>query len=447
MQPADLIIHARWLLTCEPEYKVLENHALVIKDGLILNVLPSQKATEKYASTIATEHFSRHMLMPGFVNSHTHLAMNLFRGLADDMALMEWLNTHIWPAEGAWVSHQFVYDASLLAMAEMIRSGTTCFNDMYFFLQASADAAEVAGLRANIGITVIGIPTAWAKTPAEYISKGLEFYSQFKNHPLIKTTFAPHAIYTVTDAELTQIRDLAQENDLKINMHVQETMDEVNQSLKETNLRPLRRLHNLGLVTPRLIAVHMTQIVDDDLEILAAHKPSIVHCPESNMKLASGICPIQEFKKMGLNVALGTDGAASNNDLNMIAEMRSAAFLSKVSTGDSSITHSYEVMKMATINGAKALGIDDITGTLTAGKAADFIAIDLDRIETLPVYHPTSSLVYASAREQVTDVWVAGKQLMKNRVLLTIDEAAVKAKAAEWQHKIKANASQVPLKP
>ncbi len=446
MQPADLIIHARWLLTCEPEYNVFENHALVIKDGLILDILPSQSASEKYTPSDA-QHFPHHMLMPGFVNTHTHLAMNLFRGLADDMGLMEWLNTHIWPAESAWVSHQFVYDASMLAMAEMIRGGTTCFNDMYFFLQASAAAAADAGLRANIGITVIGVPTAWAKTPAEYIAKGLEFYYEYKNHPLIKTTFAPHSIYTVSDAQLIEVRDLAQEHDLKINMHVQETMDEVTQSLKETNLRPLRRLHNLGLVTPRLIAVHMTQVVDDDLEILAAHKPNIVHCPESNMKLASGICPIHEFKKMGVNVALGTDGAASNNDLNMIAEMRSAAFLSKVSTGDSSATHSYEVMKMATHNGAKALGLDAIIGTLTAGKAADFIAIDLDRIETLPVYHPTSSLVYAAAREQVTDVWVAGRQLMKNRQLTTIDEAAVKAKAAEWQHKIKANAAQVPLKP
>jgi 5-methylthioadenosine/S-adenosylhomocysteine deaminase len=435
----DQIIHAKWLITCEQNNQVLENHALVINDGLIKDILTSQQATEKYQSATA-HHYTTHAVMPGFVNSHTHVAMNLFRGLADDLALMDWLNHHIWPAEKAWVSREFVYDASLLAMAEMIRSGTTCFNDMYFFLQATAEAADMAGIRANIGITVIGFPTAWAQTSDEYIAKGLAFQEEYKNHPRIYATFAPHAIYTETEDTLMKIRDLAESYNLKINMHIHETADEINQSLAQFKLRPLRRLDNIGFVSPRLIAVHMTQIDDDDLEIIAARKPNIVHCPESNMKLASGACPVDKFQQMGINVALGTDGAASNNDLNMLGEMRSAAFLAKLSTKNPATLPTQNVLQMATLNGAKALGLDQVIGSLTVGKAADFIAINLDEIETLPTYHPESHVIYAASRNQVTDVWVAGKQLMKNRELLTLNEKEIKAKARYWQDKIRVNA-------
>jgi 5-methylthioadenosine/S-adenosylhomocysteine deaminase len=420
MHSANQIIHAKWLITCEAENKILENHALVLADGNI--------------------NYSTHVVMPGFINSHTHIAMNLFRGLADDLPLMDWLNNHIWPAEKAWVSDEFVYDASLIAMAEMIRSGTTCFNDMYFFLQASARAAETAGIRAHIGITVIGFPTAWAQTSDEYINKGLAFYNEYKDHPLVTTSFAPHAIYTETEATLIKIRDLAEKLDLKINMHIQETAEEVNQSLLETKQRPIRRLDNIGFITPRLNAVHMTQIDAEDLEILAHTKPSIIHCPESNMKLASGTCPLQQFKEIGLNIALGTDGAASNNDLDMLGEMRTAGFLAKLSTGSAASLPALEALTMATLNGAKALGIEHLTGSLTIGKAADFIAINLDEIETLPTYHPDSLLIYAASRQQVTDVWVAGKQLMKDRQLLTLNVDEIKAKARAWQQKIRTNA-------
>jgi 5-methylthioadenosine/S-adenosylhomocysteine deaminase len=435
----DQIIHAKWLISCEQNNQVLEDHALVIKDGIIKDILPSKQASEKYQAT-TTQHYNTHAIMPGFVNSHTHVAMNLFRGLADDLALMDWLNHHIWPAEKAWVSHEFVYDASLLAMAEMIRSGTTCFNDMYFFLQATAAAADLAGIRANIGITVIGFPTAWAKTSEEYIAKGLDFYEEYKNHPRIYTTFAPHAIYTETEDTLIKIRDLAETYDLKISMHIQETADEVNQSIKQFKLRPLRRLDNIDFVSPRLIAVHMTQLDDEDFEIIANQKPNIVHCPESNMKLSSGACPVDKLQQMGINVALGTDGAASNNDLNMFGEMRSAAFLSKLITKNPATLPTQNVLQMATLNGAKALGLDQVIGSLTVGKEADFIAVNLDEIETLPVYHPTSQIIYAAARNQVTDVWVAGKQLMKNRELLTLNENEIKARAKYWQEKIRANA-------
>jgi 5-methylthioadenosine/S-adenosylhomocysteine deaminase len=443
MQSVNQIIHARWLMTCEEENQILENHALVIKDGNILDILPTAKVAENYSAT-ETLHYPDHALMPGFINTHTHIAMNLLRGIADDLALMDWLNNHIWPAESTWLSYQFVYDASLLAMAEMIRSGTTCFNDMYFFLQASAEAAELAGIRAHIGIHVIGFPTAWAKNPAEYIEKGLEFYEEYKSNPRINATMSPHSIYMLEDADLVKIRDIAEKYDMKINMHVQETAAEVEMSIAKTNARPIHRLQKMGLMSPRMIAVHMTQINDEDLKILAETQPSIVHCPESNMKLASGIAPLNKFKKIGLNVALGTDGAASNNDLNMIGEMRSAAFLAKVSTGDPAVTGAKEVLTMATLNGAKALGIDHITGSLTKGKAADFIAVNLNRIETSPVYHPASSLVYAASRDQVTDVWVAGKQLMKDRQLLTLDETAIKANAEHWRNKIKVNSAKHP---
>lgn len=430
------IVHARWIITCEEQNRILENHALILQNEWIVDIVPSHVAKEKYTSD-HIEHFTTHAIMPGLINTHTHLAMNLFRGLADDLALMDWLNNHIWPAERQWVSHDFVKDASLCAMAEMIRGGSTCFNDMYFYLQATAQAADIAGVRGSIGITVIDFPTGWAQNVDEYFEKGIAFYQEYQSHPRIRTTLAPHAIYTVAEKNLMRVQEVAETYDLKINMHVQETADEVNQSIAQTKKRPLKRLQDIGFVTPRLIAVHMTQINDEDIAILQEGRPSIVHCPESNMKLASGICPVTEFQSKGLNVALGTDGAASNNDLDMVGEMRSAALLGKLSTLNPLATPAEEILKMATLHGARALGIDDITGSLEKGKAADFIAINLDELETLPIYHPVSQIVYASSRQQVTDVWVAGKRLLKNRELTTLDIKELKQKANQWREKIK----------
>jgi 5-methylthioadenosine/S-adenosylhomocysteine deaminase len=436
MEQMDQIIHAKWIITGEKTNTPLENHAIIIQNGIIKNIIESDKVNQLYSAK-STTHCASHVLLPGLINSHTHLAMNYFRGLADDLTLMNWLTQHIWPAEQKWVDSEFVRDASLFAMAEMIRSGTTCFNDMYFFLQATAEAADVSGLRAFIGMTVIDVPTAWAKTSEEYIAKGLEFFHQYKNHALITSTLAPHAPYTVGDETLLQIKKIADEHHLKINMHIHETADEVKQSLEKYQMRPLQRLHKLGLVSPQLIAIHMTQINDEDMTILSETKPQIVHCPESNMKLASGTCPVTRLQAHGLNVALGTDGAASNNDLDMLGEMRTAAFLAKHSTHNPTSLSAAEAISLATINGARALGIEKLVGTLEIGKAADFIAITLDEIETLPLYHPTSQLIYAAGRDQVTDVWVNGKQLLKNRQLLTLDEGALKDKARYWQQKIK----------
>lgn len=436
MDKIDQVIHAKWIITCEENNQILENHALVLKKGKIHAILSSKEANEKYA-TIPHHYYSSHALLPGFINSHTHIAMNSFRGLADDLELMDWLNNYIWPAEGKWVSEELVYDNSLLAMAEMLRCGTTCFNDMYFFLGATARAAELAGIRAHIGMTIIDVPTAWAKTPDEYFAKAIEFYNQYKHHERIRPTLAPHSTYTVSTENLMRVKELADEYKLKINIHLQEAPSEIQRSIEQYKQRPLERLYNMGMVTPDLIAIHMTQIDDNDLTILQQSKASIIHCPESNMKLVSGACPIDKLQRLSINVALGTDGAASNNDLDMISEMRSAAFLGKITANNPKAAPAEAVLKMATLNGAKALGIDHLTGSLTVGKAADLIAIDMDQIETQPLYHPVSQVVYAASRNQVSDVWIDGKQLLKDRKLLTLDEKELLNKAKSWRKRIK----------
>lgn len=436
MEQADKMIHARWIITSESQQKPLENHALVIKGNKIAAILPGNEAAKKYTAT-ETEHFSTHAIIPGLINAHTHIAMNYFRGMADDLALMNWLNNHIWPAEKKWVDHDFVYNASLLAMAEMIRCGTTCFNDMYFFLPATAKAAEKAGIRANVGITVLEFPTQWAQNANDYLERGMDFHAQYKNHPLVTPTLAPGHPFTVSDATFIRIQELAEEHDLKINLHLHETADEVNQSIEQHKKRPIKRLDEIGLITERLIAIHMTQLNDEDFTILDAKKPSVVHCPESNMKLASGVCPVEKLLASGIHVALGTDGAASNNDLNMLGEMRSAAFLAKLSNQNPESLAAAKALELATLQGAKALGMDHLIGSLKPGKAADFAAIHLDEIETQPLYHPISQIVYAASRQQVTDTWVAGKRLMKNRQLLTLDEQALIQTAKEWSEKIR----------
>jgi 5-methylthioadenosine/S-adenosylhomocysteine deaminase len=436
MEKIDHLICAKWVITCEEENRVLEDHALALRDNKILDILPRLDAQQKYVANTIHD-YDNHVVMPGFINSHTHLAMNLFRGLADDLELMDWLNNYIWPAEGKWVSDELVYDGSLLAMAEMIRGGTIAFNDMYFFLDATAKAAERAGMRAHIGMTIIDVPTAWAKTTEEYFAKAIAFYEQYKHHPLVTPTLAPHSTYTVSIENLEKVKRLADDYHLKTNIHLQEAPIEITQSMAKYHQRPLQRLHEIGLVSPDLIAIHMTQINEEDLAILQQTKPNIVHCPESNMKLVSGSCPVEMLTQHGINVALGTDGAASNNDLDMFGEMRSAAFLGKVTANNPKAVPAEAALKMATLNGAKALGIDSFSGSLAIGKAADFIAINLDCIETQPVYHPLSQIVYATPRTQVTDVWIAGKQVLKNRELTTIDEKELLKKAEMWRKKIK----------
>lgn len=432
MQLVDHITHAKWIITGEKNQPILENHALVIDKGMIENIIPSSEAKQQYQAK-SEDNYAYHALLPGLVNAHTHLGMNYFRGLGCDLMLMDWLNGYMWPAEKKWLSHEFVHDVSLFAMAEMIRSGTTCFNDMFYFPEAIADAALSAGMRGFVGVTIIDFPTPWTQNTDESIEKGLAFYEQYHQQPLITPTLAPHAPYTVSDESFLRVLDLSQSLSLKINVHLHETQAEIDQSMTQYQKRPIKRLQDLGFLSSQVIAIHATQINAEDLEILNATRPSFVHCPESNMKLASGICPVVDLQNLGLNVALGTDSVASNNDLNMLNEMRTATFLAKVTRQDPVCLNVNETLAMGTINGAKALGIEHVVGTLKAGKAADFVAINLDEIETLPVFDPLVQIIYSSSRHQVTDVWVAGKQLLKNRELLTIDEEELKAKASLWK--------------
>lgn len=435
MQTIDTLIHARWIIPVEPESVVLEHHAIAIDDGRIIDILPSDIASEEYQA-ITIKKLPSHALIPGLINAHTHTAMNLMRGMADDLPLMEWLQEHIWPAEAKWVSTEFVHDGSELAIAEMLKSGTTCFQEMYFFPDVVARVADNVGIRACIGLIMIDFPTAWAKDADEYFRKGIAVHDQFRSNSLITSSFAPHAPYTVSDEPLERIRTYAEELDIPIHMHVHETAFEVESAQEQSGKRPLQRLNDLGLVSPRLVAVHMTQLNDDEITLLANSGSHVVHCPESNLKLASGFCPVDKLQKAGINVALGTDGAASNNDLDMFSEMRTAAQLAKAVAGDASALPAAQALRMATLNGAKALGLDKDIGSLEIGKAADITAVDLGQLQTQPVYHPISQLVYAAGREQVSDVWVAGRHLLKGGKLTSMDEAEILVRASHWRDKM-----------
>lgn len=433
------LINARWVVTVDNDNRILENHTVVIDKGTIIAIEP--QGQHGFTATEVID-LPEHAVMPGLINAHTHAAMSLFRGLADDLPLMTWLNDHIWPAEGRWVSDQFAYDGALLAMAEMIRSGTTCFSDMYFFPNVVARAASDAQMRAQLTFPILDFPSAWAQNADDYLRKGLQLHDAFRNHPLIQVGFGPHAPYTVSDEPLKKVCAYAAETNATIQMHIHETAFEVEDANAKTGVRPLQRLHELGLLSPQLQAVHMTQLTDEEIALLAQTGTHVIHCPESNLKLASGFCPVAKLIEAGVNVALGTDGAASNNDLDMFGEMRTAALLAKGVSGNPSAVPAAQAIRMATINGAKALGIDHVTGSLETGKSADLIAVRLDDITCQPFYHLESQLVYATPASQVSDSWVAGKRLMKNRELITIDQVAARARAQGWRNKIAATDDQ-----
>lgn len=436
MKNIDTLLHARWVIPVEGEKTCLEQHSIAIHEERIVDVLPSQQARERYRAQTESD-YPQHALIPGLVNAHTHAAMSLFRGLADDIALMDWLQNHIWPAETKWVNEEFVQLGSELAIAEMLRGGTTCFNDMYFCPDVTARVSSKAGIRATVGLIVLDFPTMWAQNANEYIDKGLEVHDVYRSDELINTAFAPHSPYTVADQPLEKVRMLADELDIPIHMHVHETAHEIDEAVKNTGARPLHRLTDLGMVSPYLMAVHMTQLEPHEIEQLASSGSHVIHCPESNLKLASGFCPVSKLLDAGVNVALGTDGAASNNDLDMFGEMRTAALLAKGIASDATVVPAHQALEMATLNGAKALGLDKKTGSLVTGKFADIVAVNFDTIETTPVYDPVSHLVYCCNREQVSDVWVAGKQVMKNRILATLDTDLIKQAAKDFSEKIK----------
>ena len=436
MQSIDLLVVPRWLVPIEPEGAVLPEHALAVHEGRIVDVTPLDFARQIYAPA-ETLTLPEHAVMPGLVNVHTHAAMSLLRGIADDLPLMDWLQNHIWPAEGANVSRAFCEDGVRLACAEMIRGGITCFNDMYFFPDATAAAVSQAGMRAFVGLIVLDFPSVWAANADEYLHKGLAVHDALKGDPLVRTMFGPHAPYTVSDAPLRKVREYATELGIGIQMHVHETAGEVEMAVQAGGKRPWQRLKELELPGPDFIAVHMTQMTDAEIADAARFGVHVAHCPESNLKLASGFCPVDKLQKAGVNVALGTDGAASNNDLDLLGEMRIAALLAKGVSGDARAVPAARALHMATLGGAKALGLDQEIGSLTKGKSADFIAIDLSAAATQPIYNVLSQLVYAASRDRVSDVYVAGRALMRDRQLLTLDEPAILAKAQEWRSKIK----------
>jgi 5-methylthioadenosine/S-adenosylhomocysteine deaminase len=438
MERIDTLLSASWVIPVEPSGRVLAEHSIAVHRGRILEVLPSAEAGTRYRAA----HESRlpgHVLIPGLVNAHTHAAMALLRGVADDLPLEKWLTEHIWPAEQRWVSDTLVRDGTRLACAEMLRGGVTCFNDMYFYPDQVGKVASECGMRATVGLIVLDFPTVWAGDADEYLAKGTEVHDQFRDDPLIRTAFAPHAPYSVSDAPLARVRTLADELDIPVHIHVHETAGELQQSVHKYGERPLARLDRLGLVSHRLMAVHMIHLDDDEIARVARCAASVVHCPESNLKLANGFCPLQRLLEAGVNVALGTDGAASNNDLDLHGEMRSAALLAKGVAGDAAAVPAATALEMATLGGARALGLEDEIGSLRAGKSADVVALNLACIETQPVHDPLSHVVYAASRSQVSHVWIAGRPVLEARRLLTVDEAALIANAEQWRQRMSAD--------
>jgi len=411
------LLSARWVVPVEPAGAVLEQHCVALRDGLIEAVLPRTAAAARFPSYARVE-LDEHVLIPGLVNAHTHAAMSLMRGLADDLPLMRWLEEHIWPAEAKHVSPQFVRDGTLLACAEMLRGGVTCFNDMYFFPGAALEAAQAAGMRISAGMIVLDFPSAYGSDPDDYLAKGLALRDQWREQPLASFCLAPHAPYTVSDATFRKVAKLAAEVDVPVHIHLHETTGEIERSIAEHGLRPLARLERLGLLGPGLIAVHGVHLDDSEIALLAKHRASVAHCPSSNLKLASGFAPIAKLAAAGVNIALGTDGAASNNRLDLFEEMRLAALLAKAVAQDAGALPAQAALRAATLGGAAALGLETRIGSILPGKAADLAAVRLCGPALSPCYDPVSQLVYAAGRHDVSDVWVAGQQLLQGGIIL-----------------------------
>ena len=432
--PLDLLLLPSWLVPVEPAGVVLKAHGLGIRDGRIAFIGPRDQALKLAAHEV--RELPGVLLSPGLVNAHGHAAMSLFRGLADDLPLMTWLQQHIWPAEAKWVDEAFVRDGTDLAIAEQIKGGISCFSDMYFFPKVASERVHNSGMRAQIAIPILDFPIPGAATADEAIRQGVELFGDLKHHPRIKIAFGPHAPYTVSDANLEKVRVTAEELDAAIHIHVHETAGEVQQSVEQYGERPLARLARLGLLGPRLQAVHMTQISEEDLALLVESNSSVIHCPESNLKLASGFCPVERLWQAGVNVAVGTDGAASNNDLDLLGETRTAALLAKAVAGSASALDAHRALRMATLNGARAMGLETEIGSLEVGKAADIVAFDLSGLAQQPIYDPVSQLIYATGRDCVKHLWVGGKQLLDDRQLTRMDEQQLSATAIAWGRRI-----------
>ncbi len=432
---ADTRINARWLIPMEPFGVVLEHQAVILQGSRIADILPQSEADQKFR-TRETINLDQHVVLPGLINLHGHTAMSLFRGMADDLPLMNWLNDHIWPAEGRFVSEPFVLDGTRLAMAEMLRTGTTTFSDMYFFPEVTAQVAHDVGMRAQICFPLLDNPTVWGSGPEDYLRKGADLIAQWQHDDYIMPAIGPHAPYTVSDQPLTAAVKLAEETGAALQIHLHETAFEVDEAVKATGKRPVARMAELGVLGPNSQYVHMTQIDDSDLEHLARAGGHIVHCPESNLKLASGFCPVQKLIDSNINVTIGTDGAASNNDLDLFGELKTAAMVAKVVAGDAAAVSAHTALRMATINGARALGRDHELGSLVPGKLADLIAVDLSDPFLQPVYDPASHLVYSNHGRAVSHSWIHGVPQVQDGRLTRIDVPDLMLRVSDWRNKI-----------
>ena len=436
MQAPDVLILPRWIVPVEPAGAVMENHALALRGERVSALLPRAEAIRRWPQAERIER-EEHIVIPGLVNAHTHAGMTLLRGYANDLSLKNWLENHIWPAETKHMSADFVQVGTELALVEMVRSGTTCFADMYFFPEVGVEAARERGVRIAVGLTLLDFPTPWAANREAALGRHEEVYERYRGEPGVSFAMAPHAPYSVDDSGLALCARLAEERGIPIHSHVHETAGEIAESLRLHNCRPLARLDELGLVNERLMAVHATQLEDGEIAALAERGCSVVHCPQSNMKLASGFAPVDTLRSAGVNVALGTDSTASNNDLDMLEEMRTAALLAKAVSGNAESVTAAEALEMATLNGARALGLDGEIGSLVPGKSADFVALDLSAAHTQPVHDPAAQVAYSCKSSQDTDMWVRGKALMSGGSLQRDDEERVLARAREWGARIR----------
>ncbi len=433
-QNIDMIIHARWILPMSADPAVLENHSIAIAGERIVGILPTGIAKQQWRAAQELQRHD-HVIMPGLVNAHAHTPCNLFRGLADDLPLMDWLKNHIWPAEGLILNPESVADFMYMAILELLRGGVTCFCDHFFFHDTAAKVVKETGVRANIALWIGNVPTVWGKNEAEYFAKAENTLNASTPDPRISWSLGPHSPYMVTPEAFKKIKNLSEQFNIPIHLHLHETQAEIDESLAKYGKRPIEWLNELGLISPKLIGIHMTQLTPQEIELVAASGMSIVHCPESNLKLASGFAPIHELLSAGVNVAIGTDGAGSNNDLDMFGELQTAALLCKGLSRSPTALPAYQALQMATIQGAKAFGLDHEIGSLESGKVADIISVDLSSYLTQPVYNPISHLAYAVNRLQVSDVWVAGKQLLNKGEFTEMDPQEIIRKSQHWVEK------------
>lgn len=433
---ADIRINTRWLVPVEPANTVLHNQAVIIQGDRIAAVVSREEADARFRvrETIDLDH---HVVLPGLINMHGHAAMSLFRGMADDLPLMTWLHDHIWPAEGAFIDEAFIADGTQLAMAEMLRTGTTTFSDMYFFPEVVAQMAHDAGMRAQVCFPLLDFPTPWGSGPDEYLSKGADFIREWQGTDYIMPAIGPHSPYTVSDDPMTRAVALSADTGAPIHIHLHETAFEVAEALEKSGKRPTARLAELGVLGARTQCVHMTQVDDSDVTLLQQSGAHVIHCPESNLKLASGLCPVQKLSDAGINVAIGTDGAASNNDLDLFGEISTAAMVAKVVAGDAAALSAHQAIAMATIRGARALGREHELGSLEAGKLADIIAVDLSDPFLQPVYDPASHLVYSNHGRQVSHSWINGVPQVQDGRLTRIDVPDLMLRVQSWSDRIR----------